>query len=112
MGRLIRLEEAALALWCFWLFVWGFGYDWWWFALWFFAPDLSMLAYVLGALPGAVAYNFVHHKGVAVALFVLGSVIVVPAIQAAALILLAHSSLDRVLGYGLKYPDAFRHTHL
>jgi len=28
------------------------------------------------------------------------------------LIFLAHSSFDRVLGYGLKYPDDFSHTHL
>jgi hypothetical protein len=27
-------------------------------------------------------------------------------------ILLGHSSLDRVLGYGLKYPDSFQNTHL
>jgi hypothetical protein len=26
--------------------------------------------------------------------------------------LFCHSSLDRVLGYGLKYPDAFQNTHL
>ncbi|MCL4805949.1 MAG: DUF4260 family protein, partial [Anaerolineae bacterium] len=29
-----------------------------------------------------------------------------------ALIWLAHIGLDRMLGFGLKYPDAFRHTHL
>lgn len=28
------------------------------------------------------------------------------------LIMLAHIGLDRTLGYGLKYPDAFKHTHL
>ena len=28
------------------------------------------------------------------------------------LMLLAHSSFDRLLNYGLKYPDSFRHTHL
>ncbi|HET9429525.1 MAG TPA: DUF4260 family protein [Chitinophagaceae bacterium] len=27
-------------------------------------------------------------------------------------ILLGHSSLDRVFGYGFKYPDAFQNTHL
>ena len=27
-------------------------------------------------------------------------------------ILLGHSSLDRVFGYGLKYPDSFKATHL
>ena len=26
-------------------------------------------------------------------------------------VLLGHSAFDRVLGYGLKYPDAFKHTH-
>jgi hypothetical protein len=31
---------------------------------------------------------------------------------ALALIWLAHIGLDRALGYGLKYPTAFRHTHL
>ena len=28
------------------------------------------------------------------------------------LILFGHSSMDRILGYGLKYPDSFEHTHL
>jgi hypothetical protein len=33
-------------------------------------------------------------------------------LQLVGLILLGHSSLDRVFGYGLKYADSFRHTHL
>jgi len=28
------------------------------------------------------------------------------------IIIVGHSSMDRMLGYGLKYPDAFTHTHL
>jgi hypothetical protein len=28
------------------------------------------------------------------------------------LIWLAHIGIDRALGYGLRYPDAFRETHL
>jgi hypothetical protein len=35
-----------------------------------------------------------------------------PALSVAGLVMLGHSSLDRALGYGLKYPDAFQHTHL
>jgi hypothetical protein len=30
----------------------------------------------------------------------------------AAIILFAHISMDRALGYGLKYEDSFHHTHL
>ena len=26
--------------------------------------------------------------------------------------MVSHASFDRVFGYGLKYEDAFRHTHL
>jgi hypothetical protein len=26
--------------------------------------------------------------------------------------LFGHSNMDRLLGYGLKYPDAFQNTHL
>jgi hypothetical protein len=28
------------------------------------------------------------------------------------IILFGHSAMDRALGYGLKYPDSFQHTHL
>ncbi|MCY7293028.1 MAG: DUF4260 domain-containing protein [Ferruginibacter sp.] len=30
----------------------------------------------------------------------------------AGLLFLAHSSFDRILGYGLKYPDNFKHTNV
>jgi len=32
--------------------------------------------------------------------------------ELAGIILFGHSSLDRVLGCGLKYPDSFHHPHL
>lgn len=35
-----------------------------------------------------------------------------PLLQLAGVILLGHSSLDRVLGYGLKHADSFQNTHL
>jgi hypothetical protein len=33
-------------------------------------------------------------------------------LQLAGIILFTHSSMDRVFGYGLKYPDSFNNTHL
>jgi Domain of unknown function (DUF4260) len=42
----------------------------------------------------------------------LGSFLHLEWTQAAGLIILGHSSFDRILGYGLKYSDAFQHTHL
>jgi hypothetical protein len=43
---------------------------------------------------------------------VLGIILAHQPLQLAGLILFGHSSMDRVMGYGLKYPDAFQHTHL
>ncbi len=33
-------------------------------------------------------------------------------LQLIGLVLLAHSSFDRVFGYGLKFADSFKNTHL
>jgi hypothetical protein len=111
MRTLIKLEELLLAALAFLLFL-GLDYDWWWFWLSFLAPDLSMLGYLFGPRAGASLYNLVHHKGIAIVLFATGLYLRVTALQAAGLLLLGHSSLDRALGYGLKYPDSFQHTHL
>jgi hypothetical protein len=111
MKILIKLEELLLAGLAFALFL-RLAYDWWWFWLLLLAPDLSMIGYLFGPRAGAWTYNLAHHKGLAVALFVAGSYLQVTELQAAGLILLGHSSLDRALGYGLKYPDSFQHTHL
>ena len=35
-----------------------------------------------------------------------------PSVLPVCLIWLAHIGFDRLLGYGLKYPDAFKDTHL
>ncbi len=111
MKTLLRLEELALALFALYLFA-GLGYAWWWFPLLLLAPDLAALGYLAGPRLGSYTYNLAHHKGLAVVLFVAGAWLASPPWQLAGVIVLAHSSLDRALGYGLKYPDSFQHTHL
>ncbi len=111
MKTLTRTEELFLAILAFYLFL-SLPIHWWWFFVLLLAPDLSMVGYVLGPRVGAATYNTVHHRAVSVALFIVGAALHAPWLQAAGLILFGHSSLDRVLGYGLKYPDAFQHTHL
>jgi hypothetical protein len=111
MKNLIRVEELALAALAVFLFR-GLGYAWWWFAVLFLAPDLSMIGYVAGPRVGAFTYNLVHHKAVAIAVYIGGYFAGSHAMEFVGLVMLAHSSADRVLGYGLKYPDSFQHTHL
>jgi hypothetical protein len=108
---LLRLEETALAALAAWLFV-ETGYPWWWLAVFFLLPDLGMLGYLLGPRPGAVTYNLIHHRALAVVVYGLGLLAAQPLVQAAGAVLLFHSSVDRALGYGLKYGEGFNSTHL
>ncbi len=111
MKNLIRLEQLFLVVLSGYLFS-TLEYAWWWYVILFFTPDLSMLGYLAGPRVGAVIYNLVHHKGVAVALYVAGALLGSQPLQLAGVIMLGHSSFDRVFGYGLKYPDSFQHTSL
>ena len=88
------------------------GFEWWVFFAWLLAPDLSMLGYVVNTKVGAFLYNFFHHQGVAVALIVFGTLMLHQELSFAGWLLFGHSAMDRLLGYGLKYSDDFKHTHL
>lgn len=111
MKNLLKVEELFLFFLALFLFS-KLDYGWGWYALLFFAPDLSVLGYLVSPRFGAWTYNLVHHKGVAVAVYVLGYLLSASLLMLAGTILLGHSSLDRVLGYGLKHEDAFQNTHL
>lgn len=111
MKKLLKLEELFLFGLALFLFS-QLKYGWGMYALLFLAPDLSMIGYLANPRLGAWTYNLIHHKGLAVALYVLGSLLLIPWLMFAGTLLLGHSSLDRVFGYGLKHEDAFQNTHL
>ena len=87
-------------------------FTWWIWIPIFLAPDLSMLGYVIGNKAGAFAYNLFHHQLVAILVAGIGMLLQSPEIELAGLVLLGHSSLDRVMGYGLKFTTGFKFTHL
>ena len=111
VDSVVRLEELALAGLAAYLFA-ALGYPWWLLAVLFIAPDVSMVGYALGPRVGAVVYNVVHHRGLAVLVFGLGVLAHQPLVEAGGLVLLFHSSVDRALGFGLKRFDSFQDTHL
>lgn len=71
MKYLLRLEEALM-----------FGaaiylnsllpFPGWYFWAWFLAPDIGFVGYAINTRVGAITYNLLHHKGVAVVLYVAG----------------------------------------
>jgi hypothetical protein len=112
MKQLIKAEEAAMLVLS--IFLWAqLHFAWYWWLIWILAPDLSMLAYPLGGNKvGAIVYNLVHHKGVAIAIYFVGWYLGDRYLKGAGMILLGHSCMDRAMGYGLKYFSSFQETHL
>lgn len=87
-------------------------YQWWWFLILILTPDIGMIGYLFGNQTGALMYNLFHHKGVAIAIYLLGAYLSSPIMQLIGVILFAHSAMDRIMGYGLKYDKGFKYTHL
>ena len=111
MEKTLKLEE--LLMFCLGIYMFNaLDYSWWWFLVLILTPDVSMLGYLINPKFGAISYNMFHHKGVAILLFFAGIFFNSPIVQLIGIILFAHASLDRIFGYGLKYFDNFKHTHL
>lgn len=84
----------------------------WLFVVLALAPDISMLAYLVGPRVGSNVYNVLHTYLVPIALGVTGVLLGVTPVSWIALVWAGHIGVDRSAGYGLKYPTGFKHTHL
>src|ERR1700720_1910123 len=110
--RLLLHAEGAAALTVSFAAYHELNGSWLLFFLLFLWPDLFMLGYLVNVRLGASCYNLVHTY---VGPLLLGAVAVFEHWHDAllfALIWTAHIGLDRMLGYGLKYPTFFKDTHL
>lgn len=111
MKNLLRLEEFAMFISCIFLLA-QHESPWWVYVILVLGPDIGMLGYLVNNKVGAVSYNIFHHKGVGIAILVLGFLLQNEVVQISGLILFGHSSMDRMFGYGLKYFTGFKDTHL
>ena len=108
---LLRLDGLAVTVVALLLYR-ELGMSWWIFAACFLIPDLVFLAYLFGPRAGAATYNLAHtYLGGAFA-FGLGLIVENTVLMGAGLIWVAHIAVDRTVGFGLKYADDFRRTHL
>lgn len=113
MNNLIKLEEFGLcALAIFGLYSQSLQFSWWVWILLFLSPDLGMLGYLINTKAGAFTYNLLHHRFIGVAVLAIGYFLGNEYLLLSGLLILGHSSFDRTMGYGLKYSDDFKHTHL
>jgi len=108
---MIRIEEGMMLTFATALAM-SLSYPPWLFWALFLAPDIGFAGYSINSRIGAFTYNFLHHKGVAVIIYLAGLYFGFEPLQFTGLLLFGHSSFDRMLGYGLKYNDSFHNTHL
>ena len=107
----LKLEELVMLIFGIYLFS-GLAFSWWWFVGLFFVPDIGMLGYLINDKVGAFVYNIFHHKGIALLLYMIGLFLENEILQLTGIVLFSHSSFDRMVGYGLKYENGFKFTHL
>src|SRR5215203_2197797 len=113
MKNLIRLEEfGILIVSIVVLYKLNMNISWWLYIILFLSPDIGMVGYLFNTKVVAFTYNFFHHKAVAGILLVIGIILVNDYLLFIGSLLFAHSAFDRVLGFGLKYPDNFKHTNI
>ena len=111
MKAILKLEELFMFLLGIYLFS-LLDFQWWWFLILILLPDIGMVGYVLNNKAGALMYNIFHHKGLAIAIYLTGIYLSVPLFQLIGIIVFSHASMDRMIGYGLKYEKGFKYTHL
>jgi hypothetical protein len=87
-------------------------FSWVLFFILLFSPDISMLGYLLNNKIGALLYNLFHTYIISILVIFCGLLLNNETVLATGLIWSAHIGMDRMIGYGLKYPTTFKDTHL
>lgn len=95
------------------IYLYGYNqFSWVLFFILLLAPDMSMLGYLLNNKVGAVLYNLFHTYSLPIGIIICGIILSNSAVLAIGFIWSAHIGMDRMVGYGLKYPTEFKDTHL
>ncbi len=111
MKTTLKIEELAQFILGIFLFL-QLDYAWWWFLVLLLTPDLGMMGYLINPKIGAFIYNFFHNKAIAIFIGLCGFYFDNSLLILIGVILFSHAAFDRIFGYGLKYSDSFKNTHL
>lgn len=107
---LLHIEGLAVLLLTLFVYQWH-DFSWLLFFILLFSPDLSALGYLSSVKLGAILYNLMHTYTFSLAVTMLGYITEQQITFAIGLIFTAHIGLDRLCGFGLKYPTIFKDTH-
>lgn len=88
------------------------GGEYLWFLPALLVPDLAIAGYLAGPRVGAFVYNLVHNWALGLAVIGAGLALGITPLAIAGAALIAHTGMDRSVGYGLKFVTGFGDTHL
>jgi hypothetical protein len=107
---ILKLEGLFVLLFCIYFYS-TYDYGWGLFLFFLLLPDISMLGYLINVKIGALFYNLFHTYVTSTLPLVWGIITHSDLSIIVGLIWTAHIGMDRLLGYGLKYPTHFKDTH-
>ncbi|MBX0356080.1 DUF4260 domain-containing protein [Halobacillus sp. Nhm2S1] len=111
MPRLLLHLEGAIVFLTSLYFYQQNDFSWLAFVFLLLVFDISMLGYLVNERAGAVIYNISHSYILPVVLILVAIITSVDWLLMISLIWMAHNGMDRMFGYGLKYPSGFKDTH-
>ncbi|MGX7150113.1 DUF4260 domain-containing protein [Enterococcus ureasiticus] len=109
--KILQLENGVLFLLASILFVY-LGFSIFYFFIFLLLPDVTMIGYLRSPKFGAKLYNLGHNLVFPVLLIIIYIFTHEALLLPIAIVWCAHIFMDRMLSYGLKYPDEFKHTHI
>lgn len=85
-----------------------------WYLVCIILPDISLLGYLINKRIGSITYNLIHNYALALLLIVLATIL---PLHMGFLVyvgtgLIIHVGFDRFFGFGLKYENTFKETHI
>ena len=86
--------------------------NWFLYLILLFLPDIGMFGYFIDTKIGAIVYNLFHTTSIPLILLILFFLTGNFSLLIFGFIWLAHIGMDRFMGFGLKYTDKFKHTHI
>lgn len=108
---LLRVEGFIWFLVTLYLY-YALGGSWSLFFTTFLLPDLTIAAYLFGPKVGAACYNAAHIEVWPAILVALSFLLGMPVLLLLGVVWFCHINFDRMMGFGLKYKDNFKKTHL
>ncbi|MDT3948385.1 DUF4260 domain-containing protein [Staphylococcus haemolyticus] len=109
MSNLIRLENACVFITVISVYF-IFDFSLWIFLVFLLVPDISMIGYAINKVIGSKLYNLGHTYVLPIIVALLYLITNEETMLQISLIWLAHISMDRTIGYGLKYAIGFDKT--